>query len=98
MSAWLVAVAASEFGCVSSVPVEPYVLARAAYESAHEAEAVRYAPGPWYNAEQNYREGQKAYRDRRYNDAEAFFEQARIDAEQAEVESRIARRSSGDLP
>jgi len=84
-------------GCVTSVPVEDYTLARAAYESAKEAEALRYAPAFWYNAEQSYREGQRAYKERRYSDAEKNFKEARAAAEKAENAARIARHNAGDL-
>jgi hypothetical protein len=84
-------------GCVTSVPVEDYTLARAAYESARDAEALRYAPALWYNAEQAYREGQRAYKERRYSDAEQNFKDARIAAEKAENTARIARHNAGDL-
>lgn len=83
--------------CVTSFPVEDYTLARAAYESAKDAEALRYAPALWYNAEQAYREGQRAYKERRYGDAESSFKEAKVAAEKAENAARIARHQSGDL-
>ena len=84
-------------GCVTSVPVEDYTLARAAYESARETEALRYAPAFWYNAEQAYRNGQRAWKERRYDDAEKNFKEARAMAEKAENAARIARHNAGDL-
>lgn len=83
--------------CVTSVPVDEYTLARAAYDAAKDAEAVRYAPALWYNAEQAYREGQRAFKERRYGDAESNFIEARAAAEKAENAARIARHQSGDL-
>lgn len=83
--------------CVTSVPVDEYTLARAAYEAAKDAEALRYAPALWYNAEQAYREGQRAFKERRYGDAESNFIEARAAAEKAENAARIARHQSGDL-
>lgn len=91
------ALAVSVSACVTSVPVEEYTLARAAYDSAKDAEALRYAPALWYNAEQAYREGQRAYKERRYSDAEADFKDARIAAEKAENAARVARHQAGDL-
>lgn len=82
---------------MTSVPVEDYTLARAAYESAKDAESLRYAPALWYNAEQSYREGQRAYKERRYNEAEASFKESRVAAEKAENAARIARHQAGDL-
>lgn len=84
-------------GCVTSVPVEDYTLARAAYEAAKDAESLRYAPAYWYNAEQSYREGQRAYKERRYEDAERDFKDARAAAEKAENAARLARHNAGDL-
>ena len=84
-------------GCVTSVPVDDYVLARAAYDSAKEAEALRYAPALWYNAEQAYRDGQRDYKERRYDEAKAEFRTSRLAAEKAENAARIARHAAGDL-
>ncbi len=84
-------------GCVTSVPVDDYVLARAAYDSAKDAEALRYAPALWYDAEQAYREGQRAYKERRYDEAKADFNDARVAAEKAENAARVARHTAGDI-
>jgi hypothetical protein len=84
-------------GCVTSVPVDDYVLARAAYDSAKDAEALRYAPALWYNAEQAYREGQRAYKERRYDEAKTDFKDSRVAAEKAENAARVARHAAGDL-
>jgi Domain of unknown function (DUF4398) len=85
-------------GCVTSsqVPLEEYTLARAAYEAAKDADALRYAPALWYNAEENYREAQRAFKERNYGRAESLFEDARIAAEKAENAARIARHQAGD--
>ena len=89
----------SQVGCVtsSSVPIEEYNLARAAYEAARDADCVRFAPSLWFNAEQSYREGQKAYAERNYGAARDKFEEARGYAEQAENAARLARHDSGDV-
>lgn len=84
-------------GCVTSVPVDDYTLARAAYDSAKDSEALRYAPALWYNAEQAYREGQRAFKERRYDEAQKDFKDARVSAEKAENAARIARHNAGDL-
>ena len=79
------------------MPVEEYNLARAAHDAAKDADCVRYAPSLWFNAEQAYRDGQKAYHDRRYKEAKESFDLARQYAEQAENTARLARRESGDV-
>lgn len=84
-------------GCVSYLPVEEWTLARAAYDSAKEADAARYVPSIWFNAEQTFREAQKAYRDRRYSKAKELFVQAKNLAEQAENAARLARQQSGEV-
>lgn len=84
-------------GCVTYIPVEEYTLARAAYDSARDAEAARFAQAMWFNAEQNYREGQKAFRDRNYGEAKSRFVEAQKFAEQAENAARVARHQSGQV-
>lgn len=93
----LVFFSATLAGCVTYIPVDEYNLARTAYQAALSSEAAQYAPSLWFNAEQAYREGQKAYNDRRYEDARYQFSQARTFAEQAERAARLARQQSGDI-
>jgi hypothetical protein len=83
--------------CVTYIPVDEYNLARAAYESARDADAPKYAPALWFQAEQTYREGQKLYKDRAYGQARSSFNQARSLAEQAENMARLERHKSGDF-
>ena len=84
-------------GCVTYIPVDEYNLARAAYESAKEWDAARYAPALWFNAEQTYRTAQKAFRDRRQEEARELFSEARVLCEKAENAARLARYQSGDI-
>lgn len=84
-------------GCVSYAPVDEYNLARAAYVAARDADSLRFAPALWFSAEQSYREGQRAFKDRRYTDAKEAFEKARYYAEQAENAARLARMQSGEV-
>lgn len=84
-------------GCVTYIPVDEYNLARTAYESAKEADAARYAPALWFNAEQAYREGKKAFKDRSYGTARSKFNDAKLYSEQAENAARLARHQSGDI-
>lgn len=85
------------FGCVTYIPVEEYTIARSAYEAARDAEAPRYAQALWFNAEQAYREGQKAFRERHYGEARARFVDTRAYAEQAENAARLSRHQSGQV-
>jgi len=71
--------------------------ARAAYEAAKDADAARYVPAIWFNAEQAYREAQTAYKDRRYPRAKELFNQSRQLSEQAENAARLARQQSGEI-
>jgi hypothetical protein len=41
--------------CVTYIPVDEYTMARAAYDSAKDADSARYAPALWFNAESAYR-------------------------------------------
>lgn len=84
-------------GCVTSLPVDEWSLARSAYESAKDADSARYVPSIWFNAEQTYREAQKAYRERRYPVAKSLFEKAKTLCEQAENAARLARQQSGEV-
>lgn len=80
----------------SSVPLEEYTLARAAYEAAKDADSLRYAPALWYNAEENYRDAQRAFKERHYDEADSLFEKARVAAEKAENAARLARHQAGE--
>jgi Domain of unknown function (DUF4398) len=97
MRAPLVVMAVFMFGCVTYMPVDEWTIARAAYEAARDADAARYVPSIWFNAEQAYREGQKAFRERRYAAAKTLFIQARQQSEQAENAARLARQQSGEV-
>jgi hypothetical protein len=84
-------------GCVHRIPVDEYTMARAAYEAAKDSDAARFAPSLWFNAEQAYREAQKDFRDRRYDEAKTRFIQAQDLAEQAENSARLSRNQSGEV-
>lgn len=84
-------------GCVTYMPVDEWTIARSAYEAARDADSARYVPSIWFNAEQSYREGQKAFRERRYAAAKTLFIQARQLSEQAENAARLARQQSGEV-
>lgn len=84
-------------GCVHRIPVDEYTMARAAYEAAKDADSARFAPSLWFNAEQAYREGQKAFRDRRYEEAKNAFTKAQELSEQAENSAKLSRNQSGEV-
>lgn len=98
LSAFGLALVFATSACVTSdqVPLEEYTLARAAYEAAKDADALRYAPSLWYTAEENYREAQRAFKERRYGKADKLFGAAREAAEKAENAARLARHQAGD--
>ncbi|RYZ61312.1 MAG: DUF4398 domain-containing protein [Proteobacteria bacterium] len=84
-------------GCVTHIPVDEYTMARAAYEAAKDSDAARFAPSLWFNAEQAYREAQKDFRDRHYEQAAIRFVQAQDLSEQAENSARLSRNQSGEV-
>ena len=84
-------------GCVTKIPVDEYTMARAAYEAAKDADSARFAPAIWFNAEQAYREGQKDFKDRSYDEAKISFARAQELAEQAENAARLSRNQSGEV-
>jgi len=79
------------------MPVDEWTMARAAYEAAKDADSARYVPSIWFNAEQTYREAQKAFRDRRFSSAKTLFIQSKQLCEQAENAARLARQQSGEV-
>lgn len=84
-------------GCVTYMPVDEWTMARAAYDAAKDADSARYVPSIWFNAEQTYREAQKAFRDRRYSSAKTLFVESKKLCEQAENAARLARQQSGEV-
>jgi hypothetical protein len=83
-------------GCVSAPPYEEYTIARAAYHSAQEVDSGRFAGGLWAKAEENYRYGEKAYRDYEFDSAKIYFRKATYFAERAEDATRMKKFESGD--
>ena len=84
--------------CVTNIPVDQYVLARAAYDAARDADSARYAPGLWYKAEEAYKRGQRQFKERDYSAATETFDEARYIAERAENAARLARDQAGGVP
>jgi hypothetical protein len=79
------------------LPTEEYSLARAAIEAARAVQAPRHSPGYWHQADEAYRQGRLAYKDRDYSTARASFIKARIAAEKAENSARLIRQKTGDV-
>lgn len=75
-------------GCASNPPIEEFTLARSAIDAAKQYESDRYAPGLWYQAEENYRRGQVAYKKEDFDIAKDFFLKAKQFAEKAENKAR----------
>lgn len=65
--------------------------------AAQDAQAPRFASGVWFEAEQAYKSGVKAYEDRNYNQARELFLKARATAEEAELASRQEMVKTGDF-
>ncbi|WP_413288868.1 DUF4398 domain-containing protein [Bdellovibrio sp. HCB337] len=85
-------------GCQTvSQPIEEYSLARAAIEAARAVQAPRHSPGYWHQADEAYRQGRLAYKDRNYSKARDAFLKAKMAAEKAENSARLIRQKTGDV-
>jgi hypothetical protein len=84
-------------GCVGAPPNEDYNLAHAAIEAAKIADAPRYAPGLFEQAEQFYKLARTQYSEREYSAAQKNFIRTRQYAEKAENISILQRVKSGGL-
>jgi hypothetical protein len=74
--------------CSFNPPLEEYSLAKAAIDAAKQYESDRFSPGIWYQAEENYRKGQVAFKASDFEDAKQFFIKARVFAEKSEDKAR----------
>lgn len=84
--------------CITAVPpIEDYTLADAAIKAAKAVQAVRYSPGNWHQAEENYRQARILFNEREYEQAKELFVKARISAEKAENSARLLRQQTGDV-
>ena len=77
-------------------PYEEYVLARAAVQAAQDTDSPRFATGLWNLADENYRLGQRAFRDSDYGPAKVYFKKATEFAERAENVTRLKKFQTGD--
>ena len=84
-------------GCVAvPPPFEEYTLARAAVRAAQEVDSARFATGLWHRAEENYRNGEKAFKESDFDLALGYFQKATEFAERAENATRLKKFQSGD--
>ncbi len=79
-----------------AVPNEEYNLARAAFRAAQESDAARFAGPTWIKAEENYRAGQRAYKEGDYQNAKKLFDAAIAFAEKAENVTRLKKFQTGE--
>lgn len=82
--------------CAGPAPIEEYNLARTAIDAAEEAGAATLAPGFYNRAEENFRNGTKAFRENDYRGAKILFDGARENAERAENAARLKKFQSGE--
>ena len=84
-------------GCVAvPPPYEEFTLARSAVRAAQEVDSARFATGLWHRAEENFRNGQKAFKDSDYGPAKTYFKRAVEFAERAENATRLKKFQTGD--
>lgn len=81
--------------CAARRPIKEYVLARSAVEAARRAQAARYAPGYWSQAEEAYMLARQYFKDSRFGDAKEQLDEAKSLAEKAEYRARLKRFHSG---
>ena len=83
--------------CVAvSPPYEEFTLARTAVKAAQDIDSARFATGLWHRAEENFRNGQKAFKESDYGPAKTYFKKALAFAERAENATRLKKFQSGD--
>jgi hypothetical protein len=84
-------------GCVAApAPYDEYSLARSAVRAAQEFDSARFATGLWNKAEENYHNGQKAFKEAEFDRAKKYFVAAQQYAEKAENATRLKKFQSGD--
>lgn len=84
-------------GCVASAPpYEEYTLARSAIRAAQDVDSPRFATSLWHKAEENFRNGQKAYKEAEYGSARDSFKEALQFAEKAENSTRLKKFQTGE--
>lgn len=81
---------------VAPPPYEEYTLARAAVRAAQDVDAARFSVGYWNKADENFRLGQKSWKDAEFDRAKLYFKRATDFAERAENATRLKKFQSGD--
>jgi Domain of unknown function (DUF4398) len=85
-------------GCVLTPPppYEEFAIAQAAIRAAQDVDSARFATSTWHRADEQFRNGQKAFRDNDFAEARRFFLRATQLAESAENATRLKKFKSGE--
>ncbi len=89
------------FLCLSScvvapAPYEDYTIARSAFRAAQDVDSPRFATGLWNKAEENFRKGEKAWKDAEFEEARKYFKRSIGYSERAENATRLKKFQTGD--
>ena len=86
-------------GCAVNPPVQEFTLARTALNAAQTSGASKYAPSLWFKAEENYRQGENAFKKGKFEVAKQYFTESQDYSERAENKARYDKRKLGeDIP
>lgn len=84
--------------CVTAkIPVQEYVLAKAAFEAAEANEAAKFAPQVFYKMEKSFKKAELLYKERYYEEARKEFIRAQRMAEKAETLARLKQFDAGGM-
>lgn len=86
--------AAGLVGCASPMPLREYTLGKTAMNAARRANAARFAPGFWSQAEEAYALAEQLFNRAHYDEAKIKLVEARQLAEKAEEMARRRRIQS----
>jgi len=82
--------------CVTTqIPIEDYTIAKAAYDAATAAEAVKYAPQMYFKMEKSFKRAEHLFKERYYSDARKEFQKAQKLAERTETMARLKQFTAG---
>jgi hypothetical protein len=82
--------------CAVNPPVQEYTIARTALTAAQTSGAGKYAPGLWFKAEENYRQGETAFQKGDFDVARQYFTDSQDFSERAENKARYDKRKLGE--
>jgi hypothetical protein len=91
-----ITIAAFLIGCVGPAPIQDFAISRTALEAARDSGAHQRAPNQMYSAEEKYKQGMAAYKNREYELATELFKKSIEYSEKAEFISRLNEFSTGD--